>query len=280
MKSVEEFVTPESDYYIHAPSRQALELFLYPLQCGRFTYLPGYSLARESFDSFLLMYIEKGRLTLTLEGKTRHVSAGSFVLLDCYKLHAYSTDSGWTCVWCHFDGAAARSLYSAVVSRLGCVFTLPDGRNAFRKLGMILDVFQRGKPVQEPLMHKYLTDILTEFLLAGPSARGEADDALMAEEITAYIAGHFAEDLPLEKLAARAGLSLYHFIRVFKRETGFTPHEYIVNTRITTAKYLLKNSSRTVKEICRSTGFSSESVFCSAFKRSQGVTPGQYRNQT
>ena len=67
MKSCEELVAPVSDYFIYSPSRMAQETFLYPLQCGLFSYLPGYSLTRESFDSFLLMYVQKGELDLTFE---------------------------------------------------------------------------------------------------------------------------------------------------------------------------------------------------------------------
>ena len=78
-------------------------------------------------------------------------------------------------------------------------------------------------------------------------------------------------------LAEQAGLSQYHFIRTFKKETGFTPHEYLVNTRLATARYLLKNTRLPVKDICFNTGFSCESVFCSAFKQHQGMTPAQYR---
>ena len=59
MKSCEDLVAPASDYFIYSPSRMAQEMLLYPLQCGLFSYLPGYSLTRESFDSFLLMYIQK-----------------------------------------------------------------------------------------------------------------------------------------------------------------------------------------------------------------------------
>lgn len=74
MKSIEEFVAPQSDYFIYTPSKQAMEMFLYPMQCGTFIYLPGYSLTRDSFDSFLLMYIQKGELSLTFEGHTRRVN--------------------------------------------------------------------------------------------------------------------------------------------------------------------------------------------------------------
>lgn len=277
MKSVEEFVAPQSDYFIHTPSKQASEMLLYPMQCGSFVYLPGYSLTRESFDSFLLMYIQKGELSLTFEGCTRRVRAGSFVLLDCYKLHSYSSTKGWECLWCHFDGITARGFYNSIAARIGNVFSLPDPYHVLSKLTSILNTFYECLPVREPLMHKYLTDILTDFLLYTPSNIQAHNYTVMAEEITAYISEHFSTDIRVEDLAAKAGLSVYHFIRTFKKETGFTPHEYIVNTRIATAKYLLKNTRLSVKNICFATGFSCESVFCGSFKRHMNMTPAQYR---
>ncbi len=278
MRSVERFVAPSSDYYIHAPSRQAEDMLLYPLQTGRFIYEPGYLLRREAFDSFLVMYILSGRLRLTFEGRTDTASAGSFVYIDCYKLHAYTSDVGCECLWCHFDGPTARELYAAVTERLGCVFTLPDELPPLRKLSMLYESLKSGGPVREPLLHKYLTDMLTSFLLATGAASTDSGGALMAEELTSYIAEHFSEALRVEDLAARARLSPCHFIRVFKRETGFTPHEYLLNVRMATAKYLLKNTDLSVKDICYACGFSAESVFCSAFKRATSQTPSQYRS--
>jgi len=275
MKSCEELVAPESDYYIYSPSRLALDMFLYPLQCGRFFYMPGYSLTRENFDSFLLMYIHKGELNLTFEGNTLCAATGQFILLDCYQLHAYSTAKGCESMWCHFDGITARPYYNCIVSRLGNVFSLPDTGPALSRLSAILRIFSDAALVQEPLFSKYLTDILTEFLLYTPADVHHY--ANMAEEIITYINEHFKEDITVDELASRAGLSRYHFIRTFKKETGFTPHEYLVNTRIATAKYLLKNSRLPIKDICFASGFSGENIFCSAFKRHQGMTPMQYR---
>lgn len=277
MKSCEELVAPESDYFIYSPSRLALGMFLYPMQCGLFSYLPGYHLTRNSFDSFLLMYVQRGELSLTFEGQTQKVFSGQFVLIDCYKLHSYSTEKGWECLWCHFDGITARSYYNSIVSHLGNVFSMPDTWPVLNRLTAILKIFFEGLPVREPLLSKYLTDILTEFLLCNPGDLHAHNYTVMAEEIITYINEHFRENIPVEELASRAGLSQYHFIRIFKRETGFTPHEYLVNTRIATAKYLLKNSKLSVKDICFSAGFSCESVFCTAFRRHLGMTPVQYR---
>ncbi len=283
MLSKEPFVSNDSRYFVYSPSKNAMEMFLYPLQCGQFTYLPGYRLVREAFDSFLLMYIQKGTLSLVASDTWQNTDspvtagAGSFVLLDCYSRHAYSTDTGWSCLWCHFDGITARHWYQNITARFGNVFSISDAQPAIGKLAAIYDTFCDGIPVREPLLSKYLTDILTAFLLSTPADTRSNARMNLSETITTYISEHFAEKLTIEQLASLAGLSSYHFIRTFKKQTGFTPHEYILNTRMNTARYLLKNSSLPVKEICFSTGFSCESIFCTAFKRIEGMTPAQYR---
>lgn len=278
MKSYEKYISAESEYFVYTPSKSAQEMFFYPLQCGHFIYEAGYSLFRDSYDSFLLMYIQKGKLTLRFQEQIRSASEGQFLLLDCYQPHAYSSDTGWECLWCHFDGVLARRWYTNVVSRLGTVFALPESALAAGKLSSLYDAFASGAPVKEPLMSKYLSDFLTICLLYTPAETDSHNSAAMAEETAAYINEHFSKNLTLKELADRAGLSQFHFIRIFKKETGFTPHEYLINTRIATAKYLLKNTGLSVKDICFSTGFSCESVFCSAFKKHLGITPGQYRS--
>lgn len=157
------------------------------------------------------------------------------------------------------------------------MITLPDARPVSGRLSAIYDTFASGGVVREPLLSKYLTDVLTAILLYTPSDAA-ADARLSAVETAAtYISEHFAEKLTVEGLASMAGFSRYHFIRVFKRQTGFTPYEYIINTRMSNARYLLKNTALTVKEICFSAGFSGESSFCSTFRRIEGMTPAQYR---
>ncbi len=277
MKSCEQLVSQESDYYVYTPSKSAKEMFFYPLQCGHFIYEAGYALRRESYDSFLLLYVKKGDLTLEFEEQVTTITAEQFLLLDCYRLHAYACPLHCDCLWCHFDGAVARHWYTAIVSRLGNFFSMPASCSPLEKLNTIYHIFASGHPVREPQMSKYLTDILTSFLLYSPSAENDGQESNMAEKIITYINEHFRESLSVQELADIAGFSQYHFIRTFKKETGFTPHEYIIHTRIGTAKYLLKNTKMTIKDICFQTGFSCESVFCSSFRHCLGMTPAQYR---
>ncbi len=276
MKACEKLVSENSEYFIYSPSKLAQELFLYPTRCGRFSYLPGYHLVRQAFDSFLLIYVQSGMLELEYEGERHRASEGQFVLLDCYKRHGYGTSCGAVCLWCHFDGISAKRYYEAAVSNLGVIFSLPDPNPAVSRLLGIIKTFSENHPVREPLLSKYLTDIFTEFLLFSPKGFCGTQGSI-TEEAIAYIGEHFREKLMVETLADRAGMSLYQFIRLFKKESGFTPHDYLISVRIAAAKYLLKNSRLTVKEICYESGFSCESVFCNAFRRRVGASPGQYR---
>ena len=85
------------------------------------------------------------------------------------------------------------------------------------------------------------------------------------------------QELSLEDLAAQAALSPFYFSRLFKRETGFSPHRYILAARIGNAKFLLQSTGDSVKRICFTVGFTSESSFCTAFKKETGLTPSEYR---
>lgn len=277
MKSQEKYIGRDSEYFIYSPSRTAQDVFLYPLQCGHFLYEPGYFLKRDSYDSFLIMYLQKGELDLEIKGHKYHAQSNSFILLDCYENHAYSTSSGLECLWCHYDGVIARAYYDIVISRLGNTFTMSDPLPALSKLTSIYHIFHTGSIVREPLLSKYLNDIMTEFMLYLPNGKNAHCYSNTAEEAMTYINEHFTEEISVPDLAAKAGLSHYYFIRAFKKETGFTPHEYLLNTRIATAQYLLKNTRLTIKDICYQTGFSCESIFCTAFKNRLGMTPTQYR---
>ncbi len=278
MKSCEDFVSAESDYFVYMPSVTAQTMFFYPLYTGHFFYDAGYTLHRDSYDSFLLIYILHGNLHLDFNGKKEIAGEGSFVFLDCYRPHSYHTETDCEVLWCHFDGVTARNFYNSIASRLGNVFYLTDPHPTVNKLTEIYHVFSEGKPVREALLSKYINDILTTFLLYSPISI-DTSDRPMSERVISYIGEHFAEDISINELAQVAGLSQYHFIRSFRKETGFTPHEYLINIRINTAKYLLKNSQLSIKDICYQAGFSCESVFCSTFKRQLKMTPTEYRNQ-
>ena len=91
------------------------------------------------------------------------------------------------------------------------------------------------------------------------------------------IESDLSEDLSLNILANTAGLSEYHFLRMFKQSTGYTPHQYVIYQRIERAKELLKKTEMSITEIAYLLGFSSSAHFTHHFHRKTGMTPSELR---
>jgi AraC-like DNA-binding protein len=93
--------------------------------------------------------------------------------------------------------------------------------------------------------------------------------------VTDHVKRHLAEPLPLQTLAALAGLSPWRFSLVFRQHMGVPPHRYISLCRIERARELLQQgvSAATVADAC---GFYDQSHFTRHFKHHCGMTPGQY----
>ena len=87
-----------------------------------------------------------------------------------------------------------------------------------------------------------------------------------------------SQNLDLQQIAARAGLSKFHFVRAFRKKTGMTPIRYLNSLRIDIAKQKLQARTRPVIEIAADVGFTDLSGFNKAFKRHAGMSPTQYRN--
>jgi AraC family transcriptional regulator len=83
--------------------------------------------------------------------------------------------------------------------------------------------------------------------------------------------------LDLEEMAASAGMSKYHFLRVFRRLTGVTPHQYLISARLRRAALALASSRRPVIVVALDSGFGDLSTFNKTFRAAFGLTPTQYR---
>jgi AraC family transcriptional regulator len=92
-----------------------------------------------------------------------------------------------------------------------------------------------------------------------------------------YVEAHLASPLTLTELAAAAGLSEFHFARMFKQSTGESPHAFVLRRRIELAKCLLAKRRLPLSRIASTCGFSSQSHFSARFREITSVTPKHYR---
>jgi AraC family transcriptional regulator len=101
------------------------------------------------------------------------------------------------------------------------------------------------------------------------SRRRAIDAALWLEE-------NAAEPVGLEAVARRSGLSPFHFLRLFKRVVGVTPHQYLLRVRLRRAAKLLRRGGMPVTEVALECGFADLSNFMRTFRRAAGVPPATF----
>lgn len=105
-------------------------------------------------------------------------------------------------------------------------------------------------------------------------------DPRCLSQVMAYIDDHLTSDIYLSSLAEVAGMSLFHFCRFFKRNTGMTPHRYVLMRRMELAKRILTREYVSLREVAYKTGFTNQSQFSRVFLRVTGMTPIQCRRSS
>ena len=95
--------------------------------------------------------------------------------------------------------------------------------------------------------------------------------------IVGYIKNNIHEKFQIEQLSSKACMSKATFYRVFKKELGISPLEYIFTQKINKAKELLRNPMLKISTISDELGFSDANYFIRVFKKIEGITPNQYR---
>ena len=87
----------------------------------------------------------------------------------------------------------------------------------------------------------------------------------------------YAEPLDVRAVAAVAHISEAHFIRTFRAVFGETPHRYLQRRRVERSMFLLRETDRSVTDICFDVGFTSRGTFSRTFREIVGETPSDYR---
>ncbi len=169
----------------------------------------------------------------------------------------------------------------------------------------LLSVIFRSTPATDYLQHRVLNKLHTAGKLemdqlvvelfseaAGLITNRSADDDIhiplvskanrltTIERAKEYMHTHFCNDISLQEVAEHSFTSPFHFSRLFKKITSFSPHQYLQQVRLKHAGMLLKNSTLPVADIAYSSGFSSTAYFATAFKQQYKVNPLLYRKMS
>ena len=270
-------VLPTSRIYFHTPGRAAQELFL-TLSCtGRYDCDGSYRVERSGYDSALVLLVLSGTGYAQARGRRMTLHAGSFLLLDCFGPHCYGTNEGWSILWVHFARRMARELLRAAEEYPPCI---PPGERTFamrRAMETIYGMFEPGGRPVDGDIHRMLTELVTPFLTPEPS-RAE-DDAGCMDRIAAALSAHLSEHIAVADLAAMAHMSVSQLGRVFKKEKGMPPHQYLLEARLNAARFYLATTELSLSQVAELCGFTDASALTNAFRRRMGMTPRAYARQ-
>ena len=142
--------------------------------------------------------------------------------------------------------------------------------------------FSKKKPEYalqiKSLLNMIIVALIRDFGYFDGALSAPTDKNRIIRKATEYIDMHFQENLTLETLAGLSGLTPNYFSSLFSKVSGIKLWDYINSRRIEAAMQLLKNESNlNIIEIASKCGFNNTANFNKAFKKTVGITPGEYR---
>jgi AraC-like DNA-binding protein len=240
---------------------------------------PGDAAPIEVHRSFVLAFVRSGSFGVRTERGAHQLVPGGFML--------GAPGESYVCTHEHGQGDSCLSFHlsPALVDELGGDRSgtwHAGGLAPDPELGTLAALGQAAADGRTDVALEEAALLLVErFLSRRRSARSawapRPADRRRAVDTALWVEANAADPVRLETLARRAGLSAFHFLRVFTRVLGVTPHQYLVSARLRRAARLLADPSRPVTEVAYEVGFGDLSNFVRTFRRATGVSPGRFR---
>ncbi len=222
-------------------------------------------------DIFVVEYVVEGEGELIIGGERMRARAGDTYILCAGEAHEYRADprNPWKKLWINFRCEYIAGFMRAYGVRSGVYRA--DTRALFETA---LSLSRSGRPFGEICFT--VADCIHRVIAAAAAAArhgSRADGFVIREALAAAV----YEKRNLDDIAAELHMSKSNMIRVFKREYGTTPYEFLLGEKIDAAKLLLKNTRMTVSEIADRVCVADEHYFSALFLKRTGMRPGAYR---
>lgn len=226
---------------------------------------------------FQLLYIAGGAVRFTINGETRSATEGQIVLYRPFEEqdYLYRLEEHPDVYWVHFTGSEAESL----LTTLGLHSF--DTVGVHTRFGVLLENMIRELQFKRPLAEELTASLFRELLVR--MARGNKEDerprVAAVEAAVAEIENRFAEEVTVASLAAEANMEVCWFSRLFRRQMGVSPQQYLMSVRMAKAKELLRTTDCPVGEVARLTGYDNPLYFSRLFCKTWGCPPREYRRK-
>jgi AraC-like DNA-binding protein len=228
----------------------------------------------ESHRGYSLAYVRKGSFGCRIAGHAHSLVAGSLFVghpgdeFVCTHEHHHGGDE---CLSFQFSPELVESLGGARHWYCSALPPLPE----LMVLGELAQAVADGR--SDVGLEEVGCLIASRFVqLQSKTKKKQSGNDPRAVRAALWIDAHSHEPIGLEDAAREAGLSPYHFLRMFSKVLGVTPHQYLVRSRLRHAARLLAARERSVTDIALDVGFGDVSNFVRSFRRAAGVSPRRF----
>jgi AraC family transcriptional regulator len=150
-------------------------------------------------------------------------------------------------------------------------------------LGMLMREIEAERPFGRLYVDSLAHALATRYLLLDPCCNVTPESGVsnlpprILKRIREKIEADLRADLTLDSLAEESGYSRAHFLRMFRAATGLTPHQYVLDLRLSRAQDCLRRKNASIIDIAVSCGFSSQSHMTTLFRQRLEMTPAEFR---
>ncbi len=270
-----------SEYFIFQGREMDRSLHPYMALCGHYRCTFGYGIKREYYDYLLISYIVEGTFHLKYRGREYQAGPGQIVMIDCQHPHHFWAGKSMEFVWIHFSGGNTHQICRDLNDHYGPVLDHRHSAYIRDRLTSLVSRFRTNQKITAPAIAGLILDLMYR-IYPGENdfSLTEKTDHPAVRASIEYMKYHLGSSMNIDELANAAGLSRYHFSRIFKEHTGVSPYDYLLGLRMDMARHLLNTTNQSVNEIAYNLGYQSQMGFTMAFTKREGISPGEYRKQS
>jgi len=248
-----------------------------------------------------LFCIISGEGALIIEGERHHITPGMIVLFSAgteyvwaiKQVKYYSLNFDYTHNFSHItksihpihsdvfhEKLIVERPYFEDVEGLNKPIILRDATNLEYLMSLIITEFSMWEEYKDMLLSSLLKSVITAIVRVSLYSRNtkENKSQKIVSDIISYINLNYERPISNEDIAEKFHFNSAYLNRVFRKNTGRSIHEFLLNCRIAAAKEMLCSQGFSVGEIAEKCGFSSSYYFSKIFKQKTGLTPSAYRN--
>lgn len=244
-----------------------------------------------SNDNFTKHYHDTYTIGLTYKGVLK--SYNSYQSYDSFEYsirinNPAEVHGGKSQEWSHMNFYPTVQLVSEIYEQIFSEKKVPyferhivENRTLFLKLHYFFDAYfkKEDELLIESLLIEAISSLILHATIYTKNYNEIFNDKKIVKDTYEFIKDSIDTNFTIENLASNVNLSKFHFLRIFKKEFGLTPHAFIVNERLNTANKLIKTGT-SISEASFTVGFNDQSHFTRNFKKYFGYTPSYLKKNS